>query len=88
MPIEREALEGLPAPSGRGPSVANTILEYLERSPDTGYSYKELREALKLNSQSVSSACKRLAEADPAKIIRGQSEDGTVFVAVAATEED
>jgi len=88
MPIERDVLEGLPAPSGRGPSVSNTILEFLERSPDQGFSYKELREALKLNSQSVSSACKRLAEAEPPKIIRGQDATGTVYVAVATAEED
>ena len=88
MPIKREAMEGLPEPSGRGPSVANTIEEFLARNPETGYTYKELREALKLNSQSVSSACKRLAEAETPKIIRVQDEAGTVFVAIANQEEE
>lgn len=88
MPIDRETLEGYPEPAGRGPSVANTILEFLEREPDQGYSFKELREALNLNSQSVSSTCKRLAEANPPKIVRGQNEKGVTFVAVAKNIEE
>lgn len=81
MPIDRATLEGLPEPTGRGPSVVNIVLEFLEREPDQGYSYKELREALNLDSQRVSSSCKRLAEANPPKIIRGQDEKGVTYVA-------